>query len=85
MSEQYSKLLKFADEYLISVGHMWRHKPDGWDAGSVHQFSDTLTEKSEHPFTRCMEKIKDVKEITDKKRFCGSVKSNISKKKKKKK
>lgn len=59
----------------------WEKKPEGWDEKSVGKYTKTLTKDTEHPFTKCVEKIKDVKEIDDPKRFCGSIKPKMKNKK----
>lgn len=60
----------------------WSDKPIGWDNKSVKQYAKTMMKDEEHPFTACVEKMKD--HFDDPKAFCGSVKGIFNKSKKKK-
>lgn len=59
----------------------WNKKPEGWTERSVGKYTKTLTEEAEHPFTKCVEKLKGKSNITDPKRFCGSLKNRMKKNK----
>jgi hypothetical protein len=50
----------------------WSKKPEGWTDKSVKQYSRTMMKGEEHPFTECVEKMKDHMDNPEK--FCASVK-----------
>ena len=49
----------------------WEHK--NWDNGSLKKYLKTLTGDAKHKVTKCIEKIKNVKDITDPGAFCASL------------
>lgn len=55
------------------------HRPKGWTEKSVKQYSNTMMEDEEHPFTECVKKMK--KHLDNPEGFCASVKDIHEKKK----
>lgn len=76
----YNKLLSACNYFLKEAKKKkpWSKKPPGWDNKSVKQYSRTMMKGEEHPFTACVEKMKD--HIDDPEAFCGSVKDKFTNK-----
>lgn len=79
----YKELLTACHYFLKEAKKPWSKKPHGWTEKSVKQYSRTMMEGEKHPFTECVEKMKD--HVDDPEKFCGSVKGKFVKTKKKNK
>jgi hypothetical protein len=50
------------------------HRPRGWKAKSVKQYSKTMMEGEKHPFEACVKKMKGKGDIDNPEAFCASLK-----------
>ena len=50
------------------------HRPPGWKAKSVKQYSKTMMDDKKHPFEACVEKLKGKKDIDNPEAMCASIK-----------
>lgn len=80
----YNKIEYLADMFLKEAKKkkrpMWKNKPKGWDAGSVRQYADSLIGNEKHPFTKCVNKMKE--HIDNPEAFCGKTKAILNDSKK---
>lgn len=70
------KILVLAEVFEALAGKKkkpWSTKPKGWkDPKSIKKYHRTMTGKSKHPFTTCVNKMKG--NIDNPEGFCASVK-----------
>lgn len=69
------RLLALADFFEKEAKKPWSKKPPGWKEKSVKKYYKTMTEGTEHPFTKCVEKIKG--KVDNPKGFCGSLTDRV--------
>jgi hypothetical protein len=61
------------DYFLKEAKKPWSKKPPGWKKPkSIKKYYRTMTGKSKHPFSKCVEKMKD--HMDNPEAFCASVK-----------
>jgi len=60
---------------LAKKGKKWKKMPKGWTPKSRKSYWETITGKTEHPVTKCIDEMED--KIKDPGAFCASLKDRV--------